>query len=81
MSNTSRLDDLKVGVLNIYMNSWTYERLTDNERAEIIKRICNFKLDYRWSNSTASAQLNIVYATFLDELGYMPHGWREKEAI
>ena len=59
-------------------NSWTWERLTDQERVAFIDTV-NFAqtrgirgtYEQRWEI------LNLMYRTLLNTLGYSPIGWRE----
>ena len=59
--------------------SWTYERLTEEEREKIIS-ILN---DTRTKNEVKGTYyqrwniLGLVYSSFINALGYMPSGWRE----
>jgi len=61
------------------MNSWTYQRLTEDEKEQILQTIewgrtqniirGNFK--QRWDI------MQLMYTAFLNALGYKPMGWRE----
>lgn len=59
--------------------SWTWERLTSEEKTTFEKLIVNFPLAgteaKRWEI------LNRVYHAFLKGTGYKPTGWREPEEI
>ena len=59
--------------------SWTWERLTDDEK----ERFKNC-IDFSKIKGTARQRvkmLNMVYAAFLQGVGYEPIGWREAETV
>lgn len=59
--------------------SWTWERLTDDEK----ERFKNC-IDFSKIKGTARQRvemLNMVYAAFLKGVGYKPIGWREAETV
>ena len=62
--------------------SWTWERLTEQERQTFLKTMGNivFKggtivgsYNHRWE------VIHSLYWVFLDAIGYKPIGWREPE--
>lgn len=74
-------DETKNAVYNYFntviVNSWTWERLTDDERER-------FKTCIDFSRIGGSQQqrvkvLNMVYSAFLHGVGYKPTGWRETD--
>ena len=62
---------------NVIKTSWTWGRLTEEERKNFInmdvfgKIKGNDKMRVEW--------LNTIYHSFLSALGYKPIGWRETE--
>lgn len=67
--------------LDMTFKSWTWDRLTPEERAEfldVVNRQCSLKTitgayRHRWEI------LNLVYHAYLVGIGYKPIGWREPE--
>lgn len=60
---------------NIYKKSWTYERLSKNEKENIVNLLNNCKL-YGNNNTQIGETLHDVYYAFLTALNYKPFGWR-----
>lgn len=60
---------------NIYKKSWTYERLSKNEKNNIIECLYNCKL-YGQNKSQVIETLRDVYNSFLIAINYSPTGWR-----
>ena len=63
----------------VISKSWTWERLTDVEK----ERFKNC-IDFSKIKGTARQRvemLNMVYAAFLQGVGYEPIGWREAETV
>lgn len=59
-------------------NSWTWQRLTDDEKERFKKCI-----DFSEIGGTARQRvkiLNMVYSAFLHGVGYDPIGWRENNS-
>jgi len=68
-------DDARKDFNSLIIKSWTWERLTDEERGRAIDAIMSTKMtgsyDQRW------ATLNSVYNAFLLGVGYDGPRWRE----
>lgn len=61
----------------VILNSWTWQRLTDDEKERF--KTC---IDFSRIKGTARQRvewLNMVYAAFLQGVGYKPIGWRETD--
>lgn len=65
---------------NVIKNSWTWERLTEEEREKFINMNVFDKI--KGNDKTRIEWLKTIYEAFLNALGY-EHGyeWREKENI
>lgn len=74
--NRSERESIRQTYLNIYKNSWTYERLTRKERQKIISILANCEL-YGNTKKQVCDQLHTIYDTFLSALDYKPIDWRE----
>lgn len=59
--------------------SWTWERLTDDEK-ERFKNCIDFS-GIKGPARQRVKMLNMVYAAFLQGVGYEPIGWREAETV
>lgn len=59
----------------VYKKSWTYLRLSEDERKTIIRLLYCCKL-YGHNERQICETLNDVYTAFLMALGYRPSGWR-----
>lgn len=76
----STTQDTRADFLKMTFNSWTFQRLTQDEQKRcilaLVSKIIKGTRAQRWE------QLNNVYRVFLDSCGYKPIGWREtaKEA-
>jgi hypothetical protein len=57
--------------------SWTYGRLTDQERERLFEALSRAHIFGTWVQRWEI--LNDVYFAFLTALGYKPIGWREPE--
>ena len=77
---TDALEDVVYNYFeNVISKSWTWERLTDDER----ERFKNC-IDFSKIKGTARQRVempNMVYAAFLQGVGYKPIGWREAETV
>lgn len=78
--NKSERESIRQTYLNIYKNSWTYEKLTRKERQNIISILANCKL-YGNTKEQVCEQMHTIYNAFLSALDYKPIGWREKADI
>ena len=71
----------KETALNEYMEmikkSWTYARLTDEERERMFEALRRTKLFGKFDQRCE--QLHSVYYAFLLGVGYKPIDWREPE--
>ena len=77
---TDALEDVVYNYFeNVISKSWTWQRLTDDERKRFESCI-----DFSKIKGTARQRveiLNMVYAAFLQGVGYKPIGWREAETV
>ena len=64
--------------IKIVVNSWTYEKLTQTEKINIIAILLNCKL-YGRNKKEVCEQLNTIYRSFLMALNYTPLNWRETD--
>ena len=62
---------------NVIKNSWTWNRLTEEERKRFIDMDVFDKI--KGNDKTRIEWLNTIYHSFLCALGYKPIGWRETE--
>ena len=60
----------------VILKSWTWERLTDNERHLALIILSQIKSNARTMRG-ASQAVRPVYAKLLNSLGYKPLGWRD----
>ena len=69
--------------LEMIQKSWTYERMTEEEKGAISCII----LDYRTTENIKGTYnqrwktLNVIYSTYLRGIGYNGADWREKEVL
>ncbi|MCL2312512.1 MAG: hypothetical protein FWC41_08525 [Firmicutes bacterium] len=78
----TKIIDIKNDYIKMILQSWTYERLTDEEKKFILSILIRIKLDGRMSRRTAFEFLNNeAYKPFLDSLGYNWENWRETEGV
>lgn len=61
----------------IIVKSWTWERLTDDEK-ERFKTCIDF-IRIKGNQRQRVEVLNMVYSAFLHGVGYTPTGWRETD--
>ncbi len=64
---------------NVIKKSWTWEKLTEEERKRFIDMNVFDKI--KGNDQTRIEWLNTIYQSFLSALGYKPIGWRETEEI
>lgn len=69
-------EEIREEYIKMLQNSWTYERMTNNERIQITAILLNCKL-YGNNKTQVCEQLAIIYHAFLIALNYEPIGWRE----
>ena len=62
---------------NVIKNSWTWNRLTEEERKRFIDM--NVFDRIKGNDKTRVEWLNTIYHSFLCALGYEAIGWRETE--
>ncbi len=60
--------------IEIFLRSWTYNRLTPEEKTDIIQKLANAQLKSTYKQRCE--QLNTIYFSFLESIGYKPIGWR-----
>jgi hypothetical protein len=63
-------------VNRVIKNSWTFDRLTPQEREQVLLLLANIRSTAK-TTSGVSKVVDKVYSEFLDTLGYKPTGWRE----
>ena len=61
------------------INSWTYDRMTKEEKDRIIYELNNTetKKTIKGTYIQRWKVLHLMYESFLEGLGYKPIGWRE----
>ena len=69
----------KKDFITIIRQSWTYARLTENERTRFFQALREFPLYGTYKQRYE--QLNRLYMGFLLALDYKPVGWREDEVV
>ena len=70
-------NDARKDFMKLVTSSWTWERLTEEERGRAHAAFCNAKIS--GSYYQRKDQLNSVYGAFLLGLGYNGLCWREPE--
>lgn len=60
---------------NVIKKSWTWQRLTNEERKLFINM--NVFDRIKGNDETRKEWMNTIYTAFLSALGYQPIGWRE----
>ena len=68
-------DTVENYVQNVIKKSWTWAKLTDEERERVINM--NVFDRIKGNDKTRVEWLNTIYTAFLSALGYQPIGWRE----
>lgn len=61
--------------IEMIRESWTYKRLTEEERARVCSALDSATIIGTWRQRWE--QLQNIYSAFLDGCGYTPQGWRE----
>ena len=78
MSNVEMVrNETREKFLKMIHNSWTWDRLTEQERLLCEWSLCNFPLVAFREKRHMWDALQHVYETFLRAIGYKPIGWRE----
>lgn len=62
---------------NVIKKSWSWEKLTDEERQRFIDMKMFDKI--KGNDQARSEWLNTIYQSFLAALEFTPIGWRESE--
>lgn len=68
-------EQIRKDIIKIYTQSWTYERLSKNEKENIIDLLQTCKL-YGNNKKQIGETLHDIYSAFLTALNYKPFGWR-----
>lgn len=77
MKNIER-EKIKIDYIeNVYKKSWTFAKLTENEKSKILDILYTLKV-YANSADDIAYELHFIYYTFLVALDYKPIGWREE---
>ena len=63
-------------VNRVIKNSWTFDRLTPQEREQVLLLLANIHSTAKTTGGVSKV-VNKVYSEFLHTLGYKPIGWRE----
>lgn len=63
-------------VERVIKRSWTYERLTEQERQQVLLLLSTIRSTAKTPKGVSQA-VNAVYSDFLHTVGYKPIGWRE----
>lgn len=74
---TKNKETARAEFLEMIAESWTWERLTDAERARCRSELTECKLFGAWRQRWE--MLQSVYSAFLAGCGYEPQGWRETD--
>lgn len=64
---------------NVIKKSWTWERLTEEERKRFIDMDVFDKI--KGCDKTRIEWVHTIYASYITALGYKPIGWREEAEI
>lgn len=64
---------------NVIKKSWTWDRLTEEERKRFIDMNVFYKI--KGNDKTRIEWMNTIYNSFLCALGYQPIGWRKTEEV
>ena len=69
-------EEIRQDIINkVYKKSWTYERLSEDEKNNIVALLRDCKL-YGNNKKQIGETLHDVYSAFLTALNYKPSGWR-----
>ena len=79
MNNKKDISLILDDYCNMIFQSWTWERLTKEEKNKFLDFIYDFKKGIKGTYKQRWDQLNLLYHSFLLGLGYKPIGWREEE--
>lgn len=81
MKREEKREQIKSDFLNMIFNSWTYARLTKEEKSRLIEVYNNTQTREAQKGTKAEQWeiLQAIYTSFLNALNYKPIGWREQE--
>ena len=68
-------EEMRKEVIDTYKKSWTYERLSRDEKDNIVSILRNCNL-YGNSKTQIAETMHDIYSAFLTALNYKPFGWR-----
>lgn len=71
-------EEARPAMIEMFLKSWTYARLTPEEKNDIIKQLAMATI--KGTFKQRCEQLHNVYSNFLDSVGYRPCGWREPQS-
>lgn len=74
---TKNKENARTDYINMITKSWTWDRMTDNERTRCDEALHMARLNGRYEQRYETLQ--DVYYSFLMALDYKPVGWRETE--
>lgn len=74
---TKNKENALIDFMNMIVDSWTWARMTHEERQRCTDGLCRAHLNGTWLQRWQT--LNDLYYSFLLGLNYAPSGWREKE--
>jgi len=72
-------DNALMDYMKMIKESWTWARMTEEERARCTKALCSSHIKGTWEQRFE--QLHDVHRAFLYGLDYKPIGWRETEEV
>lgn len=70
-------ENAKSDFLKMIFKSWTWARLTDQEKVKFVDLISNDNYNISGNYLQRYNAYNFGYFAFLQGLGYKPTGWRE----
>lgn len=81
MNSIKDFDAVDDYIYNIIVKSWTWERLTTEEKEKFLHSIYLIKQQNHIQGTKKQRQIQIMnfYNFFLDGLGYSWSGWRESK--
>lgn len=76
-------ENAKNDFINMIQNSWTYNKLTENEKENLKDIFYDIKTENALKGTYEQRYeiLQAIYYSFLKALNYKPINWREKEEI
>ena len=75
--NKKERETLRSKAIKMYVNSWTFEKMTLTEREKIVYLLRNVKLTETTTRAIYE-HLHDVYISFLEALDYTPN-WRDND--